>query len=711
MGFLYEDIRAAKRFGIKAEMPSFLEDNLSPNIKLRDYQKEAICDTLIYLNNEALSKNKQTHILYHMATGSGKTVIMAMNILYYYDLGYRNFLFFTNQTNIVSKTRINFLEKSSSKYLFSDSISIKGENIKIKEVDNFEGTDPDAINICFNTVQGIHNSLSLIREGSLSIEDFENERIVMIADEAHHLNSTTSKDKEENEDNATWEDTVNRIFYANRDNVLLEFTATCDIKDPNVKAKYLDKIVFNFALSEFREAGYTKEFFNLRSNTSKWIKTLQAIIISEYRKLLFQAHNINIQPVVLLKSKTIAESNQFYIEFYDKLKYLDLNDILSIKINNSTNDIFANAFNFFDETDITMEDLIDLIKVDFAIENSVNMNELNPENEKIVNSLDERDNKYRLIFIVDKLTEGWDVLSLFDIVRLYETRQGGPKGTVSKYTIKEAQLIGRGARYCPFRFEEFQNKEKRKYSDYNNPLSICETLLYHCMDDSKYIDEIKKALKATGLLPEKEPIQVTYKLKNDFKKTQIYQEGYLFLNKRVEVSRNNVTSLPERIRTQGIGYKCRSGASVSQNLMDDGNTSGSLKYTSMDSILFKNLEKSITNKAYRLFYSTLSFDKLKKKFPNLKSVNEFLYSENYMGDFPITFWVLDGDVPTSDDILEACKQALQIVSDYIQKIEISFRGTTEFYCRYIHDAFTDKTRNIMRDKDDESWGAGISQAS
>lgn len=208
-------------------------------------------------------------------------------------------------------------------------------------------------------------------------------------------------------------------------------------------------------------------------------------------------------------------------------------------------------------------------------------------------------------------------------------------------------------------------------------------------------------MKATGLLPEKEPIQVTYKLKNDFKKTQIYQEGYLFLNKRVEVSRNNVTSLSEKIRTQGIGYKCRSGASVSQNLMDDGNTNDSLKYTSMVPILFKNLEKSITNKAYRLFYSTLSFDKLKKKFPNLKGVNEFLYSENYMGDFPIIFWVLDGDLPTSDDILEACKQVLQIVSDYIQKIEISFKGTTEFYCRYIHDVFTDKTRNIIRDKDDE----------
>jgi type III restriction enzyme len=68
-----------------------------------------------------------------MATGSGKTVIMAMNILYYYNLGYRNFLFFTNQTNIVSKTRINFLEKSSSKYLFNETININGENVKIKE--------------------------------------------------------------------------------------------------------------------------------------------------------------------------------------------------------------------------------------------------------------------------------------------------------------------------------------------------------------------------------------------------------------------------------------------------------------------------------------------------------------------------------------------------------------------------------------------------
>src|SRR5574344_60232 len=153
MNFLYEKIQTLKEAGITAEIPQFLKDNLSKNIILRDYQEEAIKDTLIYFNSN-LSKNKQTHLLYHMATGSGKTVIMALDILYYYTLGYRNFLFFTNQTNIVSKTKINFLEKGSSKYLFAKTININGTNIKVNEVANFESSDPNAINICFNTVQG-----------------------------------------------------------------------------------------------------------------------------------------------------------------------------------------------------------------------------------------------------------------------------------------------------------------------------------------------------------------------------------------------------------------------------------------------------------------------------------------------------------------------------------------------------------------------------
>ena len=48
-------------------------------------------------------------------------------------------------------------------------------------------------------------------------------------------------------------DTVNKIFLANKDNVLLEFTATCDIQDVNVKNKYIDKIIYNFDLKNLEK--------------------------------------------------------------------------------------------------------------------------------------------------------------------------------------------------------------------------------------------------------------------------------------------------------------------------------------------------------------------------------------------------------------------------------------------------------------------------
>ena len=41
----------------------------------------------------------------------------------------------------------------------------------------------------------------------------------------------------------------------------------------------------------------------------------------------------------------------------------------------------------------------------------------------MLNSLEDKTNPYRAVFAVDKLNEGW-MFSTFDIVRLYETRDG-----------------------------------------------------------------------------------------------------------------------------------------------------------------------------------------------------------------------------------------------------------------------------------------------
>ena len=75
--------------------------------------------------------------MFNMATGSGKTLIMAAAILYYYKQGYRHFIFLVNQNNIVDKTQNNFINKSHTKYLFKDKIVIDDKIVNIKEVEKF----------------------------------------------------------------------------------------------------------------------------------------------------------------------------------------------------------------------------------------------------------------------------------------------------------------------------------------------------------------------------------------------------------------------------------------------------------------------------------------------------------------------------------------------------------------------------------------------
>ena len=64
------------------------------------------------------------------------------------------------------------------------------------------------------------------------------------------------------------------------------------------------------------------------------------------------------------------------------------------------------------------------------------------ETEKLLNSLEDKNNHIRAIFTVDRLTEGWDVLNLFDIVRLYSGQNtGGSTKKTPEATTKEKQLI------------------------------------------------------------------------------------------------------------------------------------------------------------------------------------------------------------------------------------------------------------------------------
>ena len=188
MAYLFEKIDSIRQTVPKEikVCPQYIKDNLNPNFVLREYQINAFENFITFYESSTLRVQYPSQVLFHMATGSGKTLIMAGIMLYLYKQGYRNFLFFVNLTTIIEKTKDNFLNGSSSKYLFAQDINIDSENIKVNIVDNFQNSDPNAINICFTTIQGLHSTIANPKENSLSEEDFESQKIVFISDDAHH---------------------------------------------------------------------------------------------------------------------------------------------------------------------------------------------------------------------------------------------------------------------------------------------------------------------------------------------------------------------------------------------------------------------------------------------------------------------------------------------------------------------------------------------
>ena len=428
MAFLYEKIDALREYGSSAVLPSYISENLNPNFELRPYQKQAFENFITHF--ESNNRPKPTQVLFHMATGSGKTLIMAGLMLYLYKQGYRNFLFFVNLSNIVEKTRENFCNPASSKYLFADEIVLDGERIRINKVDNFQYADQDAINICFATTQGLHMDMWITKENGMSFDDFDEQKVVLISDEAHHLNVDTRKKMSADEESSyhSWEQTAKNIFNRNADNVLLEFTATCDLANPAIRAAYENKIIFDYALAKFYNDGYSKDILTLRSDLTTMERALQALVLSQYRLKVFQDHRLAIKPIVLFKAAKISDSKDRMAEFIEMVKKLTGVQLrnLSTVVNN---DVMHRAFAYFANNAISFDTLAAELRDDFSEAHCVSVNDDKDATQKqiLLNSLEDADNPYRAIFEVKKLDEGWDVLNLFDIVRLYETRQSSGK--------------------------------------------------------------------------------------------------------------------------------------------------------------------------------------------------------------------------------------------------------------------------------------------
>lgn len=701
MAFLYEIFNNS--FVHRALSEIVVPDYISDNIKfyIRPYQIEAF-RRYIFLDKEDLEEKPKRpyHLLYNMATGSGKTLIMAGLMLHLYQKGYRNFLFFVNSNNIIQKTKDNFLNPQASKYLFNDKIVIDGKEVLIKEIDNFEEADNQNINLKFTTIQQLHIDLNNTKENSVTYEDFKDKKMVLIADEAHHLVAGTKSGNLF----GSWEDTVKKIHDSNFENILLEFTATIDTDTAALVSHYQDKIIFKYDLAEFRKDKYSKEINLIRSLYNEQDRIIQALILNLYRQELATSNNINLKPVILFKAKrTIKESEQNKENFHKLIDDFSVAKVEKIQ-KTSTVPIVQKAFRFFEAKGISANEIVKRIQSNFRFENclSANNDAEAEQNQILLNTLEDENNPIRAIFAVQKLNEGWDVLNLFDIVRLYEGRDG-KDGKPGKTTLSEAQLIGRGARYYPFALEEGQDKFTRKFdNDISNDLKTLEELYYHTKEDSRYISELKKALVDTGIYEDDENLvtkQLTLKL--DFKGTDFYRDGHVFFNKKIPKSFDNIKSFADfGVKKTNYRYTLSSGIGrMSSAFFEIEPTQSNDEKIKTKDVKLTEIPKNTIRFALSqnpFFY----FDSLSHYFPSVGSLSNFIDSTDYLAGLEITYSGTANRLKEIShfDYLQALNGLLQSIETDIKSNSTEYEGS-DYIKEPIYKVFKDKEIKVYKDSE------------
>ena len=426
------------------------------------------------------------------------------------------------------------------------------------------------------------------------------------------------------------------------------------------------------------------------------------MILNLYRQVLAANHGINLKPVVLLKSKRINDSKSNQEIFHAWLDNMSVKEIDALRNGAKVDKVITRAFTYLDKFGITSEEIVRRTKANFRPENCISANNdvEKEKNQMLLNSLEDENNPIRAVFAVNKLDRGWDVLNLFDIVRMYDERNEEKGGKVGNTTRAEAQLIGRGARYFPFRIDEEQELFRRKYdSDLDNDLRILETLFYHIIGDSRYVGEIKRALVEVGMRDETS-VTKTLSLKDEFKASEFFKHARVVHNKKIPKTHSAVKSLSDlKVMKTNFVFSLSEVASQSVNAFGNDEAK-SIKVESKDVKL-----KDIPFHIIRFAISTLPFyrfNRLSFFCPNIHSIKEFIESNDYLGALEITFKGSHDRLKdiTNFDYLNAVQQLLVSIENEIKSNAVEFEGSKLFY-EYLHDVFGTKVITFPKDQERE----------
>jgi len=203
-----------------------------------------------------------------------------------------------------------------------------------------------------------------------------------------------------------------------------------------------------------------------------------------------------------------------------------------------------------------------------------------------------------------------------------------------------------------------------------------------------------------GILPEKY-VQKELFIKKDFKKTDLWKEGVVFINDRVSNPRTEIVSLEDAKIKESYNYELKTGEIKEEIILDEESKTKISRKVERGKITYKlsdfgeNVVRSALDKIE--FYK---FKTLKRYFPHIKSIKKFISSTDYLDSVEIE--VL-GPKDKINELtpLGKLKMVLFVVQKIAEqaKVNISeFKGSKLFKAKLLKKIFRDKIVKINKDK-------------
>lgn len=230
-------------------------------------------------------------------------------------------------------------------------------------------------------------------------------------------------------------------------------------------------------------------------------------------------------------------------------------------------------------------------------------------------------------------------------MRLYKGRDTDFKNKkAGTSTTSEVQLIGRGVRYFPFEYKDFQ-KNKRKFdSDLNNEVRVLEEFYFHSDDDVKYLSELTNELKSKGLIDDKR-IQKKFCIKEENQK--ILKKLNLLVNEKKENPNRRLKTLPDDLKNLIFEDKIYShNSQVYELKLNEENQTVENKFFFQETGEWKTLFLTLNDfpihilqKAIHILNSDnfcyFTFENLQKRF-EISSLNDFF---DYLNEVKINLFI------------------------------------------------------------------------